>query len=159
MATDVRPRAYFTRWYLGSDGSRTALCTLHVRKRVTFGGVEYEPEAEKALDDACDLPCVDCVERERTKGDAYDLSLGEHLTSIAENCDVAHDAIEDIISTLEICAGKVGSDEQVELVTGWQKQLRACLDFIDTSLNEKYSLSSKFSDLIDEIEGGKGEDY
>lgn len=158
MSTNIRPRAYFTRWYLGSDGSRTPLCTAHVRKRVTFGEVEYEPETEKALDDDCNLPCADCVERARRSGDAYGLSLEQHLESIVENCDVAHDALEDIISTLEICADKVTEDGQVERVRGWQATLRSYLDILDTTLNEKYSLSAKFSELIDEVKGGEGRD-
>jgi hypothetical protein len=142
---------------LGTDGSRTALCTFHVRRRSLLGEVEYEPETAEIKNDDCKVACVDCAERERTQGDAYSQPIEFHFEAVAENCDVAWYALSDIISTLEICADRATTDEQVEQIQAWQKVLRGSLDFLDTSLNEHWSLSAKFSDLIAEINGEEDE--
>lgn len=148
--TEVRPREFYTRYYVGSDGSRMPLCTYHVRTRTTFGDVTFEPETPGFKRDACAEPCADCVERAKTQRDGYATPLVEHHESLAINSDVICYALEDMISTLEICADLFKEQPHVEAILREQKRLREIVDLFDTSLNERYAVASRFSEMLDD---------
>jgi hypothetical protein len=149
-STDIRPRAFYTQWFLGSDGTKALLCSYHLRKRQLLGTVEYEPEDLKPRLEPLPDACEDCKERERAQGDAYDLPLSAHYESLATNCDVIWYALSDILSTLEIAADKMKESEHVEAVERIEKELRPFLDKFDTGLNERWCIASRFNEMLDD---------
>lgn len=148
-ATDIRPRGFFTRWYASADGQKLALCTYHLRCRQTVGE-ELEPLHEDIKDDDCGDACADCKERQRAKGDAYALPLRDHWESLAINSDVIWYAIEDMLSTLEICADLMKERDHVAVIEKDQAALRKAVDLFDTSLNEAYSIAPRLSSMLDD---------